>query len=495
MKLCFYQRLALSLVAVFILVVAVFFATTGYYQQLTKSEAEQKLHIGLADYLVSDNPLLKQGVYNYEALENLFHTLMVLGPNFEFYYLNPEGKVLTHSAQSGKIKRESIDVSPLKRLINRKDDLPIFGDDPRQLDVQKIFSASEVYNDGKLQGYLYVIIGGEIYDSTLSSVQSSQSTREFVFFVIASVIFLLVLLLVLFKFFTAPLRRLSEEMDNVRAADFHRDNVPRKLENWRRESHNEVHRLGCAFHDMLEHIDEQFSQLQQIDDQKRILLTDLSHDLRTPLANLQGYIETLALSDERLSDLDRKRFIDITLKNAKNLKRLIDQIFEMAYLEGGQIALNQEAFPLGELMYDIAAKFSVKAEEKSISLTVSPSQFDYHVVADIEKLERVLTNILDNAVRHTPKDGNIQLQVSQQEEKLQIDIRDTGVGISEAEIPFIFDARYQATNAEQDNVVHVGLGLAISKKLMALIDSELTVQSELGVGTCFSFDLKLAIAD
>ena len=111
-KLCFYQRMALSLVAVFILVVAVFFWTTGYFQHLTRSEAEQKLHLGLAEHLVGDNPLLKQGVYNYDALENLFHTLMLLGPNFEFYYLDPEGKVLTYSAEAGKVKRERVDMMP-----------------------------------------------------------------------------------------------------------------------------------------------------------------------------------------------------------------------------------------------------------------------------------------------------------------------------------------------------------------------------------------------
>ncbi|MFT5674720.1 MAG: hypothetical protein ACI808_000644, partial [Paraglaciecola sp.] len=101
MKLCFYQRLALSLVAVFMLVLAGFFWATGQLQSQTKQEAEQKLHLDLAKHLVADNPLLQEGVYDYEALKNLFHTLMILGPSFEFYYLDAQGNILTYSAEKG----------------------------------------------------------------------------------------------------------------------------------------------------------------------------------------------------------------------------------------------------------------------------------------------------------------------------------------------------------------------------------------------------------
>jgi signal transduction histidine kinase len=496
MKLCFYQRLALSLVAVFMLVLAGFFWATGQLQSQTKQEAEQKLHLELAKHLVGDNPLLQEGVYDYEALKNLFHTLMILGPSFEFYYLDAEGKILTFSAEKGKVKRDKVELAPLLELIDGSDAYPLLGDDPRDTGKQKIFSAAPVYNNGLLQGYLYVIIGGEIYDSILAGLQDSQSMREFALFIGAGLIILLVALLGLFRFFTAPLRRLSADMLTIRAADFNREKTPRNLAQWDGSSSNEVHKLGHAFTEMLAYIDNQFEQLQQIDSKRRILLADLSHDLRTPLANLQGYIETLALNADSLSVADRNRFVDISLKNAKNLKHLIDQIFELAYIEGGQVTLHQESFPLGELLHDVAAKFALKAKHKNISLSVTPAQFEYQVFADIGKLERVLTNLLENAIRHTPEHGQIVINVSALrdlvQDKLRVDIRDSGIGISDKEIAFIFDARYQATNTESDNCVHAGLGLAISRKLMALLESDLLVESQLGKGTCFSFELKMA---
>lgn len=495
MKLCFYQRLALSLVAVFMLIMASFFWATSHLQSQIKQEAQQKLHLDLAEHLVGDNPLLKQGVYNYEALKNLFHTLMIMGPDFEFYYLDAQGNILSYSAEQGKIKRDKVSLKPLVELINGSERLPILGDDPRHKEKQKIFSAAPVFNDEHLQGYLYVIIGGEIYDSILAGLQNSHGMRELALFMGSALVFLLVALLLLFKFFTAPLRSLSKDMEMIRAADFHLGNRPRNLASWSAQSNNEVHRLGCVFTDMLMHIDGQFERLQQIDNKRRILLADLSHDLRTPLASLQGYVETLALNAESLSEADRKRFVDICLKNAKNLKRLIDQIFELAYIEGGQVTLNQEPFPLGELLHDVVAKFTLKAQDKNISVTINPSQFDYQVFADIGKLERVLTNLLENAIRHTPNKGKIELNVCTKNEhgqdKLRVDIRDSGIGISDKEIAFIFDARYQATNSESDNCLHAGLGLAISRKLMALLDSDLSVESQLGKGTCFSFELKM----
>ncbi|MGY0625993.1 MAG: sensor histidine kinase [Paraglaciecola chathamensis] len=491
MKICFYQRLAISLVAVFMLVMIACFYSTNELQKLTQQEAEQKLHLGLAEHLVQDNPLLKEGVYDYDALGNLFHTLMILGPNFEFYYLDPQGKILTYSAEPGKVKAKKVDIAPIKHLIGDGKSFPIEGDDPRQLGRHKIFSAAPVYNDNKLQGYLYVIIGGERYDSILANLQNSQSMREIALFMVAGLTLLLIALLVMFKYFTTPLRRLSDDMEKVREADFHREHVPRDLAVWNKNSHNEVDRLGCAFTDMLSHIDHQFEKLSKIDTQRRVLLADLSHDLRTPLASLQGYIETLALNEDTLSAKDRKHFVDVSLKNAKNLKHLIDQIFELAYLEGGQVTLHQEPFPLGELLHDVAAKFALDAQNKGIEIRVIPNHFEYHVFADIGKLERVLTNLIANAIRHTPANGKVDLVVAIHNDKLRVDIRDTGVGISDKEIAFIFDARYQASNTEKDTCSHAGLGLAICQKLMALLNSDLKVESKLGKGTCFSFELTL----
>ncbi len=493
MRLTLYQRLALLIVTLFLAIFGGFTLLSSHLQHQAQLEAEQQLHLGLASHLVDDNPLLAEGVYDYAGLQNLFHMLMILGPAFEFYYLDPQGKILTYSAEEGKVKRQSVDLAPVHQLLESAEVLPVVGDDPRHPDRQKIFSAAPVYKDGALQGYLYMIIGGEIYDSVWAPISNDKNLQQWLWMGAAGTLFLLLVGLILLRWLTSPLRRLNQQMALIQRQGF--EQPRQRTAQWPSHSHNEIDQLGARFDAMVAHIQQQFSQLQNLDQQRRRLLADLSHDLRTPLASLQGYIETLAISDHALSDQERQRFIQTALKNANNLKKLIDQIFELSYLQGGQVTLNQEPFPLGELIHDVVAKFFLHTEQKGIDFKVNPDQLNYRVVADIAKLERVLTNLLDNAIRHTPAGGQISISIEPvNQQRLRIELSDTGVGINESEIAFIFDARYQAANSVKDKQLHAGLGLAICKKLMALLGSDLKVSSKIGQGTKFSFELSRALS-
>lgn len=489
-QLCFYQRLAVSLVLGFLIILGIFVLASSKLQDSMKDESQQRLHVDLAAHLVHDNPLLQTGVYDYDALSNLFHTLMVLGPNFEFYFVDPQGLILTYSAEKGEVVRSQISIEPIVAVLQSESSMPVKGDDPKSQSKKKIFSAAPVYNNDELQGYLYVIIGGARYDSIVESLHQSKGVQTFAMVILAGVLFLLFALLLLFRFFTAPLKILSDDMDAFRASGFDLDGSGVTLKPWRNESRNEVQRLGFSFNDMLNHIDLQMHKIKQTDNERRVLLADLSHDLRTPLANLQGYIETLSLKGNTISDEERQRFMQICEKNLHNLKRLIDQIFELAYLEGGHVTLKKESFMLAELLHDIAAKFTINAQNKGIRLNVHSGQMNAFVYADIGKLERVLTNLIENAIRHTPEGGEIDISVVEGADTLTVEVKDSGVGISERELNHIFNARYQASNSKEDSGLHAGLGLAICQKLMVLLDSKLEVKSELGNGTSFSFCLR-----
>lgn len=489
-QLCFYQRLAISLAIVFILVLGVFLSASAYLQRQIEREAEQSLHKDLAQHLAKHNPLLNKGVYDYEALKDLFHTLMILGPNFEFYYLDPKGKILTYSPELGELSKQAVDINPIKQFIENSAHLPILGDDPMQTNSSKIFSASPLYSNKELQGYLYIIIGGQIHDSILASLKRSTVVRQSSLFVGVSVLFLFVALLILFKSLTKPIKMLSEDMDKVRACDFDKATSESIKKPWKRDCVNEVERLGCAFNDMLTHIDAQFDKLQNIDKQRRLLLADLSHDLRTPLANLQGYIETLDLQNDSLSAGDRKRFVDISLKNARNLRKLIDQIFELAYLESGHVNTDDEHFSARELLHDIASKFEIKAANKHISLSVHCASSDVYLYTDIAKLERIITNLLENAIRHTPDKGNITLSIDSLEDTCFISVSDSGIGIPGDEVDNIFTPRYQASNQQKDGQIHAGLGLAICAELTKVLNGNLSVNSKPYQGTKFTLRMK-----
>jgi len=492
MTLSLYQRLALSVCLAFTLLASLLFYWSNSLAEQSKFQAEQKLHLHLAEHLAHDNPLLQDGVYDKNALENLFHTLMLLGPAFEFYFLDPQGNILTYSATPDKIKRKSVNLTPLTTLINNPNAMPIFADDPRSTDTQKIFSVSPIYQGQTLQGYLYVIIGGEIYDSIFSQIKSDKYLQQYGGLFIGALVLLLILLLTVFHFFTAPLSKLSDEIKRVKAVKF--DQSKLTLTAWNKPHSNEIHALGSTFNGMVGQINQQLSQLTENDSIRRELLAHLSHDLRTPLATMQGYLEVLTLKNEQLSSNERTDYLATATRNAMQLKGLIDQIFELAHLEDGQVTVNLETFAVGELLHDIIAKFSLKAQAKQINLKLQPEQCRLTVYSDIAKLERIMTNLLENAIRHTEPQGEISINVTKLTDQVKIAVTDNGSGISKEDIAYIFDARYRASNAIEDSNPHAGLGLAISQKLSHILHSKLEVASELGQGTCFSLSIQHASA-
>jgi len=484
-----YHRLAISVCGTFIIMASLLFYWSNSLAEQSKFQAEQKLHLQLAEHLAHDNPLLQDGVYDKKALENLFHTLMLLGPAFEFYFLDPAGNIITYSADASKIKRHSVELSPLVALIANPDVVPVFGDDPRNLDKQKIFSAAPIYRGDNLQGYLYIIIGGEIYDSIFSQVRNDEILQQYSVLLITALLLLFLILLAVFRYFTAPIKQLASEMLAIKAAKFDQSKVT--LSQWQHSKKNEVHMLGITFTEMVSQINLQLGQLTENDRIRRELLTHLSHDLRTPLATMQGYLETMVIKGEQLTSQEQAEYLATAQRNAMQLKRLIDQIFELAHLEDGQVTVNLETFAIGELLHDIIAKFALKAKDKGIHLTLQPQQCRYTVYSDIAKLERIITNLLENALRHTNEGGEIAIIVNQLTDKIKISVSDNGSGISKEDIAYIFDARYRASNAIEDSTPHAGLGLAISQKLSRILNSELLVDSKLGLGSNFSLSLQL----
>ncbi|GAA0818398.1 histidine kinase dimerization/phospho-acceptor domain-containing protein [Colwellia asteriadis] len=491
-----YQKIVASLFVIFSAVIMMIVSWSQQLEQVSQQQAQQKLHLQLATHLVQDNPLLQQGVYDYDALKNLFHTLMLLGPAFEFYFVDPHGEILTYSAPKGKVKRKKINLAPLLSLIEQNNKLPIYGQDPRNIDKTKIFSVAPVYNhentkdktQKNLQGYLYVIIGGEAYDTIFNRIKASETLSVTAMWFIAGFIFLLLFLLALFRYFTQPMQQLVQQLTAIESARFDLTNIT--LPQWPSNTRNEVHQLGNSINNMVLRIDSQFKQLKQNDSQRRELLTHLSHDLRTPLASLQGYLELLTHAKVTDTPEQKADYLAISLNNTKQLKGLIDQIFELAHLESGHVEVNNERFNLGELIYDCLAKFTLKATQSGVTFNVEPKICDFMISSDIAKLERILSNLIDNALRHTPSGGNIIIKVSNQEHAINLQVCDTGTGINADEINYIFDARYRASNAKGCKKTHGGLGLAICKQLLKLLHSDIEVRSQLGTGTQFEIVLR-----
>ncbi|MDE2430718.1 MAG: ATP-binding protein, partial [Burkholderiales bacterium] len=175
------------------------------------------------------------------------------------------------------------------------------------------------------------------------------------------------------------------------------------------------------------------------------------------------------------------------------LSTLVDQLVELARLEGGVETLRPEPIAIAELAQDVLSKFALRAREQDVHLQVTPQDASLMINADIGKLERVLTNLIDNSLRHTPRGGTISIELSRSRDNaiLLITVRDTGSGIASEELERIFEPNFRGKNHGNDNMVHLGLGLAIVRRLLELHESSIQVTSQPGMGSAFNFGLPL----
>ena len=466
-----------------ILSVLLILFTTRMHMQ----EVHQKLNRSLAENLVKEKNLMIGGKVNDKALKEVFHMLMVINPSIEVYLLDPEGKILAFSAPPGKVKRPSVSLNPIRRFTNSSGDLPILGDDPRDLARKKVFSAAPIAVEGRTEGYLYVILGGEAYDSVAQMLQGSYILRLSTWAVLAGLLFTLLAGLLLFNILTRRLRNLTAAMEAYKQSDFlEKSTLPRVHTS---EKGDEIDTLGATFNEMAERIHKMLLTFKETDRLRRELVANVSHDLRTPLASLQGYLETLLLMEGKLSQEEQQRYLKIAVRHSERLGRLVSELFELAKLDSYETRPQFEAFSLGELVQDIVQKYQLPAEKNGLRLE-TPYRKDLPFVwADIGLIERVFENLIENAMRYTEKSGSITVDMIQQDKHLKVLVSDTGRGIPPNEIPYIFDRFYRV---DKDNRTDgTGLGLPIAKQILKLHGSPIEATSSPDRGTTFSFQLPL----
>jgi signal transduction histidine kinase len=482
----FYSKVALSIIASLILVGVLLLSLALQLTRSYQQEVEQKLHLELAEHIAHDNALLKNGEIDSQALEHAFHSMMILGPSFEFYILDPQGQVTTYSADPGKVKRETVDLLPVRNLLSGATMLPILGDDPRSYTNQKIFSAAPIRDGEELIGYLYIIIGGEIYDNIVELLQKSHIVKLSFWGLVGILLFVGCVMLMLFALITRPLRRLANDMHEFKSRGFEQGEL--QLDHWHGNAQDEVSRLGVTFEEMAGTLKKQYQKVKNTDELRRELISYVSHDLRTPLASLQGYLETWQLKHHDLTPEENENLIQTAINNSTQISHLIEQLFELAHLEGDDVVLHREPVAVAELIQDLFQKLHIDNERK-LTLEVTPKDPSLVVMADIEKLERLLTNLIDNAIRHCRDGDSVKVILERVDEGVKLSVEDNGVGIPDEDIAHIFEPHYRASNSIKSKGRNSGLGLAITRRLVELHHSVISVNSRLGEGTCFSFTL------
>jgi signal transduction histidine kinase len=466
---------ALIIVSVIYLDIAVYTAEM-YYQ-----EAIQRLNEEVAPHIADENQCFINGKANEKALKEVFHDVMVINPSIEVYLLDTEGKILTYFAPNKVINLEYVPLEPIREFLEVGASTFVMGVDPKSGSMMKGFSAAEVYEGSIHRGYIYVILGGEEYENATQFVLGSYmlrlGVRSMTITLIAAALFSLIALGVI----TRNLRKIVNVIRKFKDGDL---NARVKL-----KSKGELREFADSFNEMADTIVKNIEEMKTMDNLRRELVANVSHDLRTPLATIQGYIETILIKADSLSEDERKKYMQTIFNSTERLKNLVSELFELSKLEAKETKPKPEPFSLAELVQDIQQKNTVIAEQKNIELKI---EFPYDlpmVYADIGMMERVVQNLLDNAIKFTSENGEVLIRLSPESDNILVEIKDTGYGISEEELPHIFDRYQRNQRSVQKENEGLGLGLAIVKRIMEVHNMKINVQSSAGKGTIFSFKI------
>jgi two-component system OmpR family sensor kinase len=466
-----YTRLAAGLVLLLFVIGVLYTALNTIATQRFVAQLNQDLHRSLAENLVADKNLVAQGKINEAALKETFQQYMVVNPSIEIYLLDLEGKLLSYSADPHTVMRSRVSLEPIRDFLSGDEKYPL-GDDPRSHDKQKAFSVTEVPSGAAPEGYLYVVLRGEQYDALESMAYQGFWARAGLWSMVLSLGLGLLAGLAIFYWLTKRLRRVSRRMEEFSESDFRHWSTPEMEDG----SADEIAQIEQIFEQMATRIQSQLAALTSKDKQRRQLVAQVSHDLRTPLASMLGYIESLKLKRDTLSASEQEDFLEIAYRQGRRLSHMIDSLFQLSSLEAKEVKPQLEPFALLELLFDIRQKYAIRIHEAGLSLEIEHDQTGAFAMGDISLFERVMDNLIDNAMVHAHPSSEITLRIEHAAAKIGVSVCNQGNPIDDDDKDALFDPFYRADSRSADKR-HAGLGLAISRRIMESMNGEISARN------------------
>jgi signal transduction histidine kinase len=229
------------------------------------------------------------------------------------------------------------------------------------------------------------------------------------------------------------------------------------------------------------------AQLQKIEQLRKELIANVSHEFKTPLSLIKGYAETMR-DVNNLSEEKRSKQLNIIIEESDRLNDMINDILDLSQIQSDYIKLDKNSFSINQAIDTVRNRLNFHAEHKNLKLELS-CDTDYIVQADERRIEQVIYNLINNAINHSKNDSSIFIRVLNQEDAIVVEVEDQGEGISQEDIPYIWDRFYKAREVAAKNKGS-GLGLAIVKSILEAHQSNFGVESEIGKGSKFWFEIR-----
>ncbi|OGU27062.1 MAG: hypothetical protein A2X66_00435 [Ignavibacteria bacterium GWA2_54_16] len=320
------------------------------------------------------------------------------------------------------------------------------------------------------------------------SVELTEVNRimyEIRFKIVLVSIFVLVLVLIVVQFIsrrlTKPLTEIADMVKEIKAG-----NLDQKLPVRTRD---EIGRLASLINEMTDKLKADIEQLKKLERVRSEFLGNVSHELRTPIFSLKGFLETLlegAIDDPAVN----KKFIEKAYHHANRLDHLLSDLIEISRIESGEMKMSFRYFDVVSFLQQAVQDSADQCAAKNQRLVVHVPDGEVMVLGDKDRLMLAVGNIIDNASKYSPAESAITVDVIDREQFVTISISDNGPGIEPEHLPRIFERFYRVDKNRSRDVGGTGLGLAIVKHIIEAHGGKISVSSEVGKGTSFSFDLK-----
>lgn len=451
-------------------------------------EADQSINRGLAQTYYKSNFLLGEMPLTGATLHKGLARLAAANPDVDIYLVDGVGAIVAASVPEREWQRRAITLDPLRSML-RGDGLPILGDDPRGRGRREIFSAAPISILACPARYLYIVLHRSENDAGAMRLRAEYALGEGVGVLLLAAILAVSLSIFVVRLLTRRLASLDDAMRQFETA--HGGAMPRSSIDGI-DTGDEIDRLTAIFRRLAAQVEEHVRALQSTDSMRRDVLANVSHDLRTPLSTLRAHLEALDLKSSTLSMAEQCDYLAIALRQTQRLSRLVEQLIEAAKLDAAQVTMRAEPFSLADLAQDVVQKFALAAQEHEVHFDLQVPQRLPWVLADVALIERVLDNLIENALRHSPRGGRVGIALTAGDGRIAVQVTDAGPGLMPDQVARIFERFYRADPSRSGETGHAGLGLSIVKSILELHGTTISVEGRPGLGARFYFSLPVA---
>ena len=499
-------KLALTIFATGLVTALLVVATVVYSFQRFENETAYRRGMAFLDRVVGmyDN-IFDMHERNADEFQRWLRGLVLFEPDTELYLLDAQGVVLAKTGPAKLPPGFKVALGPVRESIERMDTAYVMGDDPERMDAGAVVVAKPVQraiarSEAQTAGYLYLVLHTQQLPEGRWDVLRSSFARPVMGLVIAVVAFTTLLAVLIISAVTQPLKQLTQALATLSQQGLAEGLTVAPTSPLPAPTRDEFGQLTSAFEMLLDVCRRQWNALRRTDHFRREGVSNLSHDLRSPLTATVACLETLdgrwADAPERSED---RRLVEIALRNTRNAARLVQSLGDLAKLDEPEFGLRTEVVDVGELLDDIAVRFAERAASQGVALTTTHGDPAAPALAyariDVELFERAVANLVDNALKFCPTGSAVTLAAARRGSSVEVSVADDGPGIAAADLPHLFDRFYQSRSsvAPATGDGGRGLGLAIVKRIAELHGGDVAVTSSLGAGTRVSLDLPAAL--